>query len=465
MLFNEIQTIEFSGLNNDQIISVIINTAVFVIALIFSMILIWKIKLPQKGYKLLFIFYTIFWIPLMLLRAYTGSMEKSLASAMIWLPLAAYGFIGIFARIFGDWFSFNFKSRKAFIYLALGIQIITYIPIIIYPCTATNVIQSIGIGIGASCIGSFQLLFNEQYGKSKQFLTVSLLSIPPLLADFVSSPIQNAVISFCPIETDDLGNRLPYDSDVMKYLWVIGLIFVIVGCILAFFIKENSIYFGSDDKYKKTINNKNEWFYFILLAIIGSLIAFVKFANSGSISTLYIQTLSGNTSSSYEGYNSLIFSLSQLIGGLLAGLILIRTIGKLGTFTIGASIWIIYHITIMFTANPISYMCMLSLNGFAYGILYNLVLGFVLQRTFKYKKITPMGAYQSVLSFGIMTSNFLTSWLTSEQIMGVGKDNINEFMNITRTINGVIIGIIIIIYLLFVISILTDKKINIKKQR
>ncbi|MDE7433950.1 MAG: hypothetical protein K2M43_02360 [Mycoplasmoidaceae bacterium] len=89
----------------------------------------------------------------------------------------------------------------------------TYIPIVIYPCTATNVVQSVGVGIGASAIGTYQLLFNEQYGKSRQFLTVSILSIPPLLADFISSPIQSLVLSFSKVD----NAAVSYDVNIMKY--------------------------------------------------------------------------------------------------------------------------------------------------------------------------------------------------------------------------------------------------------
>jgi hypothetical protein len=97
------------------------------------------------------------------------------------------------------------------IYLALLVGLITYIPIIIYPCTTTNVIQSLGVGVGASMIGTYQLMFNEQYGKSKQFLTISLLSIPPLLADFISSAIQS---TFSSIGGDEIRNS----TDILKYL-------------------------------------------------------------------------------------------------------------------------------------------------------------------------------------------------------------------------------------------------------
>jgi hypothetical protein len=122
--------------------------------------------------------------------------------------MAAYGFIGILARLFADYLTFLKDNRKAMIYLALVIGLITYIPILIFPCTATNVIQSLGVGVGASMIGTYQLMFNEQYGKSRQFLTVSLLSIPPLLADFIASAIQS-------IFSSAGGSK---DAHILKYL-------------------------------------------------------------------------------------------------------------------------------------------------------------------------------------------------------------------------------------------------------
>jgi hypothetical protein len=86
-------------------------------------------------------------------------------------------------------------NRKNIIYLALMISAITYIPFCCVQNLATNIIQSLGVGIGASMIGTYQLMFNEQYGKAKTFLTVSMLSIPPLIGDFISSSIQSVVTS------------------------------------------------------------------------------------------------------------------------------------------------------------------------------------------------------------------------------------------------------------------------------
>jgi hypothetical protein len=48
------------------------------------------------------------------------------------------------------------------------------------------------------------------------------------------------------------------------------------------------------------------------------------------------------------------------------------------------------------------YFAIHTLNGLSYGIIYNLILGSVLQKVFKTQKQTPMGVYQAVLSAGIM---------------------------------------------------------------
>ena len=58
----------------------------------------------------------------------------------------------------------------------------------------------------------------------------------------------------------------------------------------------------------------------------------------------------------------------------------------------------------MFIANPIAYMCVHSLNGFSYGILYNLLLAIVLAISYRETKVTKMGLYQSILAIGITGS-------------------------------------------------------------
>lgn len=360
-------------------------------------------------------------------------------------------------RIFADWLGFRTKSRKSFIYFAVIVQLLTYIPIICYPCLATNVIQSLGVGIGASAIGTYQLLFNEQYGKSKQFLTVSILSIPPLLADFISSPIQSLMLTACKVENQ---SNVAYYPNLMKYFWLIGLGFVLIALVMCFFIKENRNYFQKDLEYKQKIQARNEWIYYVLICLLGSLIAFIKFANSGAIAQLHIQRLALFTYNdttdvnTYYGYLSVMFSLGQLFGGLLTGLVLVKKVGKFYTVLIGCVVWMIYHILALYVHNPYGYLAVHVLNGFGYGIIYNLILGFVLMRTFKTYKVTPMGVYQAVLSVGITVSTWFTAWLKKDVL---DTKVASEYYHVSDIINWIMIGSLVLTLILFTYTCMLEK--------
>jgi hypothetical protein len=118
------------------------------------------------------------------------------------------------------------------------------------------------------------------------------------------------------------------------------LIIVIITFVVAYFVKENKSYLYRDEIYKKELKTSREWVYFIYICLLGSLIAFIKWANSGAIAQLNLEVLAGyakdphdqivsTLARSYEGYLSLLFSFGQLFGGLITGLILINRIGKM----------------------------------------------------------------------------------------------------------------------------------------
>ncbi|MBQ4209266.1 hypothetical protein II654_02460 [bacterium] len=102
----------------------------------------------------------------------------------------------------------KFKSRKSIIFISLVIQFVGVIPMIIKPCFVTNLIQAVCVGVGASCISMFTLMFNEQYSKKKVFATVSLLSLPPMIAEFTSATFISIVTSFIDEEKDSHIQRV-----------------------------------------------------------------------------------------------------------------------------------------------------------------------------------------------------------------------------------------------------------------
>ena len=438
-------------LSHNQIVSIAVNLSIFVVILVASVILISKLKLQDKGYKYLFVLYTIFWIPIMLVRPYRGTMQNAIGDTeFVWIVTAAYGFVGIFMRIFADWISYIFKYRKAFLYFCVVAQIGLFIPILVNPNTTSNILQACAIGIGASCIGSYELLFKEQYGNKKAFLTVSILSIPPLLANFLTAPIQSIV------KTAATVNKV-VDPNILVIMWIIAFCFLVIAFIMLFFLKEvrrQTLFNKKDIDYlhPKYAQQNQQLIFFIGLAFIGSLIAFIKFSNSDSVATSHIQQLAkyNNTSSAaYEGYLSVVFSLFQLVAGVLVGTILIRKMSISKIFVIGSIVWITYEISAAFIRNPIAYICIHGLNGFAYGIIYNLILAIVLRLSSSKKVITKMGWYQSILAIGITASGWFTPWLKS-QLMA-NNDSFDSYMHVYMIENLILLGAIILSTIIFIL--------------
>lgn len=457
------------NLNQTQIISIAINASIFIILTISSFLIINKLKLEQNGYKYLFILYTMFWIPIMLVRPYRGTIQNWIDVNFTTIALSIYGFVGIFVRIFADAINYLFKHRKAFLYICAISELCLFLPLVIHPTSATNILSSIGIGIGASCIGTYELLFKEQYGNKKAFLTVSVLSIPPLLANFLTAPIQSLIKTVA--TTIDATGQNQVDPNILRYLWLIAIPFLVISFIMIFFLREKRMIVGIELGYykdlRKNSNLLQDWSFFIILAIIGSLIAFIKFSNSDAMATLHIQNLgllTKNNVAPYEGYISVIFSLFQLLAGILMGMVLIKKIDTIKIFLIGSSTWIIYLIASTFIQNPIGYFCIHSLNGFGYGILYNLILAIVLNISLKNKIVTKMGIYQSILSIGITVSSFFTTWLKNLLPHGnnINTNELHMYMHDYLIENMILLAVVIIATILFISFTLITK--NSKKE-
>ena len=400
----------------NNLLEIIINSVIFLVVFSCSLLFVFKLKNVTKGYKIFFISYVVFWIPLKLLRDYTSIIQNQIDSTIVWLPLVMYGLVGIFIRPLADWLSLYLKNRKIILYGAVAIGILTFIPIIIYPSTETNVVQSIGVGVGASMIGTYELMFKEQYTKSKSFLTVSIMAFPPLIADFISAPIQSTIKII-----SSSNNSQSLNLNIFIYLWVVGIGFYIITFLILFFVKEDRSKVGTTLNNIRLDNNENKTsfksiYLFVLVCMTGFFISFIKFSNSGSIATLTIQNLAQNIGiqdkiASIQAYLSTIFSLAQLLGTVFVANFLVKKTNKLVSFSIGICLWILFQLVAIFNQNPYVYFGVSFFNGFAYGILYNLVLAYVLSMSFKTNKITPMGIYQCILSIGIASSSFLIPYL------------------------------------------------------
>ena len=438
----------------NNLLEIIINSVIFLVVFSCSLLFVFKLKNVTKGYKIFFISYVVFWIPLKLLRDYTSIIQNQIDSTIVWLPLVMYGLVGIFIRPLADWLSLYLKNRKIILYGAVAIGILTFIPIIIYPSTETNVVQSIGVGIGASMIGTYELMFKEQYTKSKSFLTVSIMAFPPLIADFISAPIQSTIKII-----SSSNNSQSLNLNIFIYLWVVGICFYIITFLILFFVKEDRSKVGTTLNNIRLDNNENNTSFksislFVLVCMTGFFISFIKFSNSGSIATLTIQNLAQNIGiqdkiASIQAYLSTIFSLAQLLGTVFVANFLVKKTNKLVSFSIGICLWILFQLVAIFNQNPYVYFGVSFFNGFAYGILYNLVLAYVLSMSFKTNKITPMGIYQCILSIGIASSSFLIPYLKE-----VLKNNQGYLI-----VNYTLLAAIVVLELIFATAYIFDRQI------
>lgn len=413
-----------NGLDNNQIIALIVNFSILLVSLGTSIFLIFKIKFDDKNYRLLFVIYTLYWIAPMLLREYTSQMHNNMLAAgwtdmPLWLPVTVYGIIGLFWKPLNDLLSHRLKSRKNVIFISLGIQAIGTIPMIVAPSLATNIIQSITVGIGASGIAVFNLMFNEQYAKKKVFLTVTLLSLPPLLAEFFSSVLQCCVTSFLPY-----GAKGAEYINIVKYMWVVGLVCIVITTICTFFVKEKSAYLYQDNKYKEPVQNKWDASVVILLIFAAAITSFIKFCTSGGTAITELEYIGGEkqpiiswrvNTNAYQGYLSVIFTIGQMAANILTGLFLVKRMNKWTIFSIASGLWIIYVILSASILNVYSRLVTNIINGFAFGMTYNLIVGMVMNKFFtKTNRITPVTLYNTGLSIGICSSQFFNTFMKED---------------------------------------------------
>ena len=110
------------------------------------------------------------------------------------------------------------------------------------------------------------LCFRKLFSKEKAALSVSILSVAPLLAEFIAAPIQYIFTI----------NEYKH----FNYMWIVSGILAVATFILTFMMKDyrpvNSGF--SLDKVKVVLKHGS----FIYVCIMALLLSFVKFATSGA---------------------------------------------------------------------------------------------------------------------------------------------------------------------------------------
>lgn len=460
----------------------ILDVVLLTIVIVGTGLLIYKLKLGSKNHVLLFILFIFYWMAPLMCREYTGQMhihmELNDGGWMLWLPLTVYAIAGLFWRPLTDVLSYKLQSRKIVIYISLAIQAVTLWPMFVWQTLPTNIIQSIGTGVGASAIGLFNLMFSEQHHKKKIFVTVSILALPPLIAEFITSCIEAIICAAVP---EHGGQGLPPNTiylDYLKWLWLIAIIFVVISFIIAYFFKEEKQTLFKDLNYKEPVVTKQNRNVVILVCIAGAIFAFMRWVSAGPSSVtqlIYIamfDKMNPETQTSYfmeevkffEGYLSLIFALGQLAGAIIAGLILSKHTNrsKVWLISIGSFIWLAYLLTNCIVINIHMFFWSNMLNGLGYGLIYPILIGIMLNKVYVNRRIiTPIGVFNTSMAGGIFFGSLFNNLI---------KGDVYDFHNTPETstapyfradnwiVNGVTMFLIVCMVCLFISSYILEKK-------
>ena len=122
----------------------------------------------------------------------------------------------------------------------------------------TLYLSSLSLGISATMLALFNVMFSETFSKEKAALSVSILSVAPLLAEFIAAPIQYIFTI----------NEYKH----FNYMWIVSGILAVATFILTFMMKDyrpvNSGF--SFDKVKVSIKT---WKFY--LCLYNGLITFI----------------------------------------------------------------------------------------------------------------------------------------------------------------------------------------------
>ena len=449
-----------------QVISLCANGGLILIGALLTWLILWKLKLGTKNKNLLFLLFMFYWIGPLMTRDYTGLIQLSFGLhdhglLLIW-PLLVYGIIGLFWRPLSDVLSFKFNSRKKVLYLSIGLQFACLIPMIVYPCLATNIVQSTGAGIGASCIGLFNLMFNEQDARRKTMSVVSILAIPPILAQFFASGLMSMVTTF-----ETAFDTKEQFVDILWWMWVAALLFAVVCFIITTRVKEREETLYRNNVIKEPIKTKHDYFGLVLVCFMAMCTTLIRWATAGptaSIQIAYLGLIRSTDTRFYEGYGSLIHTIGQFAGVLLTSFVIAKPSQKKKIMLMGLSTasCIVYLLVIsLYTTIPI-FMGMNALNGFSYGLVYTIIIGIALNKFFiKTEKITPVGIYNLFLSLGICIGNIIHCVLKAQifdQIRGFTTLGEAEFKQANAMVNMICAAFAVGMFVAYLIFALNEKK-------
>ncbi|WP_228098450.1 MULTISPECIES: MFS transporter [unclassified Gemella] len=361
-----------------------------------------KYKL-SKDQILIFSVLVLFWSILSIIRAYRKlyaitPIEQgglSLSAELAAQIAAAYGLISFLFRLPMFFMSDLFKKRRIFVQLALFMLVISSVAVFYNASYTTLYFSSLALGLGATMLAMFNVIFSETFSKDRAVISVSILSAAPLLAEFIAAPIQY-LFTF--------GEYKYYN-----YMWLLAGIMAMIALLLSFqmkdYVEKNKSF--SFEKVKVVLKHKS----FLYLCLLALLLSFIKFSTSGANMLAYGKT-ELNMNAAMLAYMDTVFAVPQLISGILVGTYFSRKLGIQKTLLLLFSTSILFFVIVLHIDNPYIIYFSYLLNGFFYGGVYNILISMAMQYFDREYRSVSMGIYQAFFAVGIYYGDYVYVWIS-----------------------------------------------------
>ena len=375
------------------------------IMIVFILILVYYLSKKfelKKEQIIIFWILVLFWTAISIIRAYRKlyaitPIEQgglSLTPVLAAQIAAGYGFMSLIVRLPMFLASDIFKRRKVFIQIALFLLILTSFLVAFNANYLTLYLSSLSLGISATMLALFNVIFSETFSKDKAAVSVSILSIAPLLAEFMAAPIQY-------ILTMDTYKQF-------NYMWLVSGIIALITFVLTFMMKDyrpvDSDF--SFNKVKVVLKHKS----FIYVCLLAVLLSFIKFSTSGANMIAYGKT-DLNMTPLMLAYIDAVFAVPQLIAGVLVGVYLTRKWGIQKTLLFLLGCLLTFYIIALYVNNPYIIYFSYTLNGLGYGGAYNILIALAMQYFDREYRNVSMGIYQAFFALGIYYGDYVYVWI------------------------------------------------------
>ena len=399
---------------------------VFILILVYYLSKKFELKKEQI---IIFWILVLFWTAISIIRAYRKlyaitPIEQgglSLTPVLAAQIAAGYGLMSLIVRLPMFLASDIFKRRKVFIQIALFLLILTSFLVAFNANYLTLYLSSLSLGISATMLALFNVIFSETFSKDKAAVSVSILSIAPLLAEFMAAPIQY-------ILTMDTYKQF-------NYMWLVSGVIALITFVLTFMMKDyrpvDSDF--SFNKVKVVLKHKS----FIYICLLAVLLSFIKFSTSGANMITYGKT-DLNMTPLMLAYIDAVFAVPQLIAGVLVGVYLTRKWGIQKTLLFLLGCLLTFYIIALYINNPYIIYFSYTLNGLGYGGAYNILIALAMQYFDREYRNVSVGIYQAFFALGIYYGDYVYVWIAKHI-----KDGLFGFSQ-SKAIFLIVIGITLI---------------------